>query len=164
MAPRYKPSGSWISALLITSKICESCSADKPIEDFSLDGKSDVFRKKICQACVKKHAAERAARYEKGPTKGLWRGAGTDHRVFVSHADYDFILEKQNHCCAVCQAPLEKGKRIHLDHDHKTKRVRGILHPRCNAGLGYFFDDPATFMRAATYLMLSDPLAQDKSV
>ncbi|WP_245712906.1 endonuclease domain-containing protein [Micromonospora nigra] len=40
----------------------------------------------------------------------------------------------------------------HLDHDHRTGGVRGILCFNCNGGLGRFRDSPARLARAITYL------------
>ncbi|MFR9777138.1 endonuclease VII domain-containing protein [Micromonospora sp. MS34] len=40
----------------------------------------------------------------------------------------------------------------HVDHDHRTGWVRGILCFNCNGGLGRFRDSPARRARAITYL------------
>ncbi len=56
----------------------------------------------------------------------------------------------QGNTCAVCvQVGVE---RRHVDHDHRTGEVRGILCVNCNGGLGQFRDDPAVLRRAADYL------------
>ena len=41
------------------------------------------------------------------------------------------ILSIQNGVCALCKQLPQKGK-LHIDHDHKTKRVRGLLCDPCN--------------------------------
>jgi hypothetical protein len=51
--------------------------------------------------------------------------------------------------CELCGAYTDP---LHLDHDHKTGRVRGWLCLLCNTALGRFKDDPALLRRAAEYL------------
>lgn len=47
--------------------------------------------------------------------------------------DVRFILNFQNNKCAICEFPLKEGDRfMHLDHDHNTNEVRGLLCSQCN--------------------------------
>jgi hypothetical protein len=41
---------------------------------------------------------------------------------------------------------------VHLDHDHATGVVRGMLCFPCNAAIGHLRDDPQVVRRAAAYL------------
>jgi hypothetical protein len=52
----------------------------------------------------------------------------------------DEMLIKQDHKCALCGKSLKETKR-NIDHNHITKKVRGILCHRCNIGLGYVEDE-----------------------
>ena len=47
--------------------------------------------------------------------------------------EYEQMLEKQNHCCAIC---LEKDKKFNIDHCHKTGKIGAILCHNCNTLLG----------------------------
>lgn len=47
------------------------------------------------------------------------------------------MLELQDGGCGVCGRPA-KTRRLDVDHDHKTKEIRGLLCHRHNRGLGYF--------------------------
>ena len=52
----------------------------------------------------------------------------------VTDAEYDRLLSAQGGGCAICGNP-PKTRRLHVDHDHKTGRVRGLLCHRCNRAL-----------------------------
>jgi hypothetical protein len=72
----------------------------------------------------------------------------------VTIDDYFALVARQKAKCAICGATKAGGRwpRLHLDHDHKTGVVRGLLCVKCNSALGYFNDDPARLRRAADYL------------
>lgn len=75
----------------------------------------------------------------------------------LSLDQYARLLRKQKALCVLCQQPMKHGGRITnehavVDHDHKTGKIRGILHARCNTLLASFDDDPRLLARIAKYL------------
>ena len=67
------------------------------------------------------------------------------------------MLEKQLHACAICKEPESqiswgKTKRLAVDHDHKTGKVRGLLCQRCNTTLGRYEDDLYVWENFIAYL------------
>ena len=42
---------------------------------------------------------------------------------------------------------------LHVDHDHRTGRIRGILCFRCNNAIGDLEDDPELLTRGAEYVL-----------
>ena len=70
----------------------------------------------------------------------------------ISIAQYDLLMQKQGGCCAICSGVNPDGKKLSVDHDHKTNRVRGLLCNNCNRGLGKFDDDPERLHAAINYL------------
>jgi hypothetical protein len=87
-----------------------------------------------------------------------WRSANLE-RVYdglygrlygITSADYDARLAEQGGVCALCGNP-PKVKRLHVDHDHKTGRVRGILCSKCNQTL-HFIEDGVWLSSALKYL------------
>lgn len=66
---------------------------------------------------------------------------------------YDAMLAAQGGVCAICGRPPNSGAALHIDHDHRTNRIRGILCFRCNNALGDLDDDPDRLMAAAMYLL-----------
>ena len=84
-------------------------------------------------------------------------------RVYnITPEEYDTMLEEQNHKCKICSIKFNdnfnletKTDYLHspqLDHCHTTKKVRGILCPSCNIGLGHFKDSPENITNAINYL------------
>ncbi len=77
----------------------------------------------------------------------------------ITLEDYNALLEKQNGKCAICGKEStgiqETGKRersMHVDHNHETGEVRGLLCAQCNFGIGHFRDNPQILRAAADYL------------
>lgn len=77
------------------------------------------------------------------------------HREFLyglSREAYDAMVIAQLGRCAICDEPGD----LVVDHDHasdpESPRVRGLLCPRCNHGLGHFRDNPDFLMGAVAYL------------
>jgi len=66
--------------------------------------------------------------------------------------DYDRILKEQNGGCAICHNLCKSGRRLSVDHCHRTGRLRGLLCGNCNRGLGYFNDSEELLFSAANYL------------
>jgi hypothetical protein len=65
----------------------------------------------------------------------------TEHEV-------EAMRDAQGGVCAICRT----APAVHVDHDHATGKVRGMLCFSCNAALGHFKDEPAVLRRAARYL------------
>jgi len=78
-------------------------------------------------------------------------------RFGIDDKDYDLLLAIQGGKCAICRKPCGTGRRLAVDHCHKTGAVRGLLCHRCNVGIGYFKDDHAVMRRATEYLWKASP-------
>lgn len=66
---------------------------------------------------------------------------------------YDEMLAAQGGVCAICGGPhVGTGGRYHVDHDHDTGKVRGLLCGPCNTGLGQFKDSSLVMEKAMAYL------------
>ena len=72
-------------------------------------------------------------------------------RYGLGAAEVERMLDAQLWTCLVCDTSLSL-KAAHVDHDHATGAVRGILCFNCNGGLGQFRDNPITLRRAALYI------------
>ncbi|MFF4602284.1 endonuclease VII domain-containing protein [Streptomyces sp. NPDC001339] len=76
------------------------------------------------------------------PAQHLWRKYG------LTEAERDERIASQGGVCCICLA----APATHVDHCHRTGKVRGVLCFNCNSGLGVLRDAPAAALRAADYL------------
>lgn len=67
--------------------------------------------------------------------------------------DLELLFQSQGCKCAICDTTAPQGiggaNGWNVDHCHKSGKVRFILCPPCNRGLGAFKDSPASMRRAA---------------
>jgi len=68
-------------------------------------------------------------------------------RYGISKLEMDAMVIAQDGKCAVCEQPL---KRVYVDHDHCTGKVRGIVCCRCNIRLSAV-DDSEWLAKAHAY-------------
>lgn len=69
----------------------------------------------------------------------------------LSAEDLAELLARQDGKCPICRCELTEAN-MHIDHDHQTGKVRGILCRKHNNGLGMFDEDPALLRAAADYI------------
>lgn len=92
---------------------------------------------------------------------GLDRWDAIIRRTYgITLEEYYELIDFQGGGCAICGKALEKnGRRLSIDHDHQTGRVRGVLCSPCNQGLGQFKDNVESLEMAIEYLK-SNPYKQ----
>ncbi|MBM3661163.1 MAG: hypothetical protein FJW95_16895 [Actinobacteria bacterium] len=71
------------------------------------------------------------------------------------------MLEAQGGGCAICGRPEPEGGSLHVDHDHETGAVRGLLCFRCNGALGNLDENVERLADAIAYLDAAAPDATD---
>lgn len=72
------------------------------------------------------------------------------------------MLAAQGGGCFICGRPPRDDISLHVDHDHSTGALRGILCFCCNNALADFQEDPALLARAVTYLATHDSEVQEE--
>lgn len=71
----------------------------------------------------------------------------------MSTGDWTKLLSLQEGRCGICHRPFKTGRVPHIDHDHRSGFLRGLLDVRCNSDLlGHFGDDPDFYQAVADYL------------
>lgn len=79
----------------------------------------------------------------------------------VTVEEYNQLLVAQDGRCAICKTDSPGGRRnqyFHVDHDHKTGEIRGLLCKNCNIALGHLKDDVDLAMAVAAYLIQRENL------
>jgi hypothetical protein len=84
------------------------------------------------------------------------------HRILsktygISLEDFHQKWSDQNGCCDICRkGPFDINKIFNrllvVDHDHKTRQIRGLLCNSCNRALGLFQDNNNLIQNASKYL------------
>ena len=136
---------------------CSSCGQMKAVTDFYMQSTNPLSRvygrrQGRCKECVKA-----AGRKWRGENPDLIRERQVGYRLKfffdITPAQYAALLVAQGGGCGICGQPPQPGKKKpHVDHDHETGAVRGILCGQCNTSLGLFNEDVRLLTRAAEYL------------
>jgi len=67
----------------------------------------------------------------------------------------------QNNQCKICGVPeIKLNQRLHLDHNHSTGQMRGLLCKKCNSLLGFVNDNPIILKAALGYLEVTSLAAK----
>jgi len=110
-----------------------------------------VVSKERYRANPELYRARRRAAYKADPSKV--RGYDLKKKYKITLEEYNEMLVKQNGKCAVCFTNKPKGKGgLHVDHDHRTGKVRGLLCHSCNSIAGYADDNIELLEALIAYL------------
>jgi len=80
------------------------------------------------------------------------RAAHLMRKYGMTIEQYDAMLEAQGGGCFICGRAPRGDISLHVDHDHSSGAIRGILCFRCNNALADFQEDVQLLARAAAYL------------
>jgi len=97
---------------------CPNCKQEKDVPEFYKD------RAGMCKACLRERSKVYMQRYLAKRLYGI-----TDE-------EYDVLEALRQHGCMICGRP-EDHRRLHIDHNHDTGEVRGLLCSHCNSALGW---------------------------
>jgi Autographiviridae endonuclease VII len=165
-------------------KKCSKCGELKPLSTYYRAGGN--ARDGLRGDCIACNLAAKAERHRANPAPARertrrWRAANAEraaanHQAFVASGgkriadrksylkrkygitieQYDAMLEAQGGGCFICGRPPRDDISLHVDHDHSTGKVRGILCFCCNNALADFQEERLLLQKAADYLDRQD--------
>ena len=123
----------------VETKKCSLCEKKKILSEFKKEKKVKSGRSSWCKKCAN---AKNREWYQKNPNKKKeyyqsQKGKRNYYKSFLktkynlSIEEYDQMFEQQNGVCAICRK-IPVGRRLGIDHNHKTGKIRGLLCNHCN--------------------------------
>ena len=136
-------------------RTCRKCGEAKEMDLFKRDKTCANGYRHTCVACFR---AEQSLRHHSSKNDPAYRALLTrNRRKHDLKRKYGLTPEQADKMiadgCAICGR--QQGRRLAIDHCHKTGRVRGALCTSCNNGIGLFRDSQELLKRAADYLLSS---------
>ena len=128
-------------------KKCVKCKNEKRESDFYENLRASSGLHSYCKKCV---TDVNASWKRKNPLKA--RSYAIKARYGISEDKVRDLLARQNFKCAICMVKIDFRFSGHIDHDHKSGEVRGILCGSCNRAIGLLKDDHVVIAEAAAYI------------
>lgn len=145
-------------------KICTLCNIEKHRSEFDFKGKTQKYLKSRCRECINKlgRNSDEKRQYmrEYGAKNKKSLASSRLVRIFgITLEEKIQMLIMQDSKCKICGKILDienYSKEVHLDHNHETNKIRGLLCSHCNVGLGAFKDNPEFLYNTINYLLDKD--------
>ncbi len=143
----------------MAAKICTKCFQAKPRSEFYKFVRSKDGYAYWCKECMDRLRNQNPAkRFEQR------RASDFQRKYNLTLAEWERLFIQQNGLCAICGNWLKLASAgagtgngtAHVDHNHQTGGVRGLLCSNCNAGVGQFKDSPEILNLAKQYLAGKD--------
>ena len=132
-------------------KVCYVCKVEKPLESFHKNKAKAHGVADECKQCRKEKKLKELEQDYLG-TRLKERAKNLKRMFSMTIEEYEEKATRQNNGCAICGQTCKSGKRLAVDHDHKTGKIRDLLCGNCNGGLGKFQDNPELLIKASEYL------------
>ena len=142
------------------TKTCSVCKIDQPLDAFYKSSRARDGRQHRCIGCSKEltQKATKAWR-QANPVAASQSNIRTKIKLKygLTLEEITELLDLQSGCCAICDEPIgfdaaEKRDKPHVDHNHDTGIVRGVLCLTCYTGLGMFGDSLDLLLKAVDYM------------
>jgi hypothetical protein len=132
-------------------KTCRGCGESRPLADFGADRRNKDGLMAVCRPCQNARSLASKRRIPRDQLAERERRTQLKMRYGTTPEEYEAMERAQDGVCAICYRP-NPGRRMAVDHDHRTGRVRGLLCDPCNLGIGKLGDNSDRLRAAAMYL------------
>lgn len=131
-------------------KVCTKCGLEQPEDNFYQIKKTGKLHGS-CKSCFKARAKESRQRlgYRHIKNNNLLNNYG------ITIEQFDQMMEDCNGQCVCGRTTGRSGNALHVDHDHATGQVRGLLCNQCNRALG-LVENSEVLRKLADYKDLAD--------
>ena len=117
------------------TKACRDCKQVSPVTNFRKNPNGRFGVASYCKPCQSKRSrAHYLANLEHH--KATRRRYGLKKRYGLSITRYNEMFVAQFGLCAICKEPSKTN--LHVDHEHRTGHIRGLLCAFCNRFLGQY--------------------------
>ena len=159
-------------------KRCSKCGETRPVSEFNKNARLKSGLYSWCKTCARANSRhwyhanrernlanmkvyrEANRVYIRERSRSTNRNRSLRNRYGLTLGRFEEMLAEQSGLCAICKEPM---RRPCVDHDHATRKVRGLLCDPCNQGLGLFRDDSVLLKSAIGYLAGSRKRTEEPS-
>lgn len=149
-------------------KTCGDCGHVKDVSEFYDKSRPDGENLNLslyssdCKVRIRRQRAE-YVRTRPGKAKQADRKQHLK-KYNLTPEGYNELFTNQQGVCPGCERHQNDfDRRLVVDHDHKTGKVRGLLCMTCNLILGYAMDDPFVLSNLIKYLDKQSPELADNN-
>lgn len=136
-------------------KVCTKCGKNKK-SSVRYFYRSVTHRDGLYPSCkdCQRQAKQQSANWRNQGQRENKRDYHLKRTFGISAQQYQAIFNAQGGICAICSSPPSSGAwgRLVVDHNHATKKNRGLLCRRCNLALERLERDPSWGEKAVAYL------------
>jgi hypothetical protein len=166
----------------VETKICPSCKVSRGLDSYTPSTTSKDGYHCYCKECRAEKQRERYSRQKeinpnyvserrewlrtyiaKNRLDPVWveryrekyKNYAYKKKYKMSLLDKETMLNNQGSSCLMCEKKMELDRNCHVDHNHNTGVVRGLLCGSCNTGL-HFVENKTFLANAQRYLLKYD--------
>lgn len=148
-------------------KLCKVCKKTPQEVEFRSNPKTIDKLTSTCRGC--ENSKEKEYRNSMSPEKREYylkrlktnratdssKNAYLQRNFGITLDQFNKMLKLQENKCKICFKKFSDSLFTNVDHNHDTKKVRGILCRKCNLGIGHFKDNTDSLKSSLSYLEAS---------